>query len=132
MTSFHGYGAASVLNHTFSGEHRRTRDRAGHHLPEATLPLFRSAFVSDLSSPLPQAQELISDMAAAARVRIPATYSQRRSAPVGFGSHRNNLDHANATLVSTVESVGSVVNLTELYLAGSSVWPTRMGGWLCP
>jgi hypothetical protein len=58
-------------------------------------------------------------------------YSQKRSVAVSFNSHRNDVDHVNATLVSTVESLASVANLTELYLVGSSVWPTRMGGWLC-
>ena len=44
------------------------------------------------------------------------------SVAIGFGSHRNNLDGAqNPTLVSTVESVASVVNLTEPYLARSRI-----------
>ena len=55
----------------------------------------------------------------------PAVCSQKQFATVGFGSHRNSWNHANATLVSTVGSAAAVVSAMELYLAGSSVWPTR-------
>jgi hypothetical protein len=44
---------------------------------------------------------------------------------VGFGSQRNKLQQAHATLVSTVESVAAWQICRSCYLAGSSVWPTR-------
>ena len=50
---------------------------------------------------------------------------------VGFLHTRNIFRvQTNATLVSTVESVASVVNLREQYLLGRRSGRPRMGGWL--